>query len=323
MSFAPDRHSEILARLDTSGRVVSATLAEELGVSIDSIRRDLQELEAVGALQRVHGGAVRPLAGKARFLDRLEEDEPAREAVAARAAELITDGQLVAVGGGTTAVELARALRARAARHHPHVEPRRRARAARPRARHRRRARRAPGPRLADVVGAGTVEQLRAVRPDVCVVSPCWLDLEQGVTLRERAEAEVVRAMLERSRRVLVIATGGQARRDRALRRRRDRARRRARDRCAGGVPSTPRWGSRWCAVTARKAMYAVYAVFILNGFMFASWASRIPQVRDGLELNPQQLGLRAAGDRDRLADLDAARRPRHLPPRRRADGQP
>ena len=36
--------------------------------------------------------------------------------------------------------------------------------------------------------------------------------------------------------------------------------------------------------MTARKAMYAVYAVFILNGFMFATWASRIPQVRDGLE---------------------------------------
>lgn len=41
-----------------------------------------------------------------------------------------------------------------------------------------------------------------------------------------------------------------------------------------------------------RRAMYAVYAVFILNGFAFASWASRIPQVRDQLELTPQQLGL-------------------------------
>jgi fucose permease len=44
--------------------------------------------------------------------------------------------------------------------------------------------------------------------------------------------------------------------------------------------------------MTARRAMYAVYAVFMLNGFAFASWASRIPQVRDGLELNPQRLGL-------------------------------
>ena len=44
--------------------------------------------------------------------------------------------------------------------------------------------------------------------------------------------------------------------------------------------------------MTNRRAKHAVYAVFILNGFAFASWASRIPQVRDGLELNPQQLGL-------------------------------
>jgi predicted MFS family arabinose efflux permease len=44
--------------------------------------------------------------------------------------------------------------------------------------------------------------------------------------------------------------------------------------------------------MSPQRAMHAVYAVFILNGFAFASWASRIPQVRDGLELNPQQLGL-------------------------------
>src|SRR3954452_17575246 len=111
MHFAEERQAAILARLERDGRVVSAWLAEELDVSIDSIRRDLHELEAVGALQRVHGGAVRPLAGKARFLDRLEDQEPGREAVAARAATLIADDQLVAIGGGTTAVALARALR--------------------------------------------------------------------------------------------------------------------------------------------------------------------------------------------------------------------
>ena len=44
--------------------------------------------------------------------------------------------------------------------------------------------------------------------------------------------------------------------------------------------------------MSVRRAKYAVYAVFILNGFAFASWASRIPQVRDGLELDPQRLGL-------------------------------
>jgi fucose permease len=42
----------------------------------------------------------------------------------------------------------------------------------------------------------------------------------------------------------------------------------------------------------ARRATAAVYAVFILSGFAFASWASRIPQVRDALELTPRTLGL-------------------------------
>jgi fucose permease len=41
-----------------------------------------------------------------------------------------------------------------------------------------------------------------------------------------------------------------------------------------------------------RPATAAVYAVFILSGFAFASWASRIPQIRDALELTPRSLGL-------------------------------
>jgi hypothetical protein len=39
-------------------------------------------------------------------------------------------------------------------------------------------------------------------------------------------------------------------------------------------------------------AKWAVYTVFIANGFVLASWASRIPQVRDGLGVRPAGLGL-------------------------------
>jgi DeoR/GlpR family transcriptional regulator of sugar metabolism len=207
--FAQERQSAIIDRLERDGRVVSATLAAELAVSIDSIRRDLQELEAAGALRRVHGGAVRPLPGKPAFLDRLEDPEPAIDAVAARAARLVVDQQLVAIGGGTTAVALAKALRrdlratvltssldvALELRGHAQITVD------------------VLGGRLdrasQTLIGAGPVEQLRTVRPDLCVVSPCWLDLEQGVTLRDRAEADVMRAMIARSRRIVAIATAG------------------------------------------------------------------------------------------------------------------
>jgi len=204
--FSSERQAAILARLDRDGRVVSANLADELQVSPDSIRRDLQDLEAAGALQRVHGGAVRSLAGSPQSLERLQDDDPAKEVLARRTADLLADDQLIALGGGTTAVALARSLRrdlratvltssldvALALRTHPSMTVD------------------VLGGRLdrasQTLTGAGTVIELERTRPDVCVVSPCWVDLEHGVTLRERAEADVVRTMIERSRRVIAIA---------------------------------------------------------------------------------------------------------------------
>jgi DeoR/GlpR family transcriptional regulator of sugar metabolism len=204
--FSSERQAAILARLDRDGRVVSALLADELQVSPDSIRRDLQDLEAAGALQRVHGGAIRTLPSPAPFLERLEEDDPGKDAVARRAADLLADDQLIAIGGGTTAVTLARSLRrdlratvltssldvALALRSHPSTTVD------------------VLGGRLdkasQTITGADAVLQLGRVRPDVCVVSPCWVHLDHGVTLRERAEADIVRAMIERSKSVIALA---------------------------------------------------------------------------------------------------------------------
>jgi fucose permease len=41
-----------------------------------------------------------------------------------------------------------------------------------------------------------------------------------------------------------------------------------------------------------RRATRAVYGVFIASGFAFATWASRIPQIRDALDLSQSRLGL-------------------------------
>ena len=41
-----------------------------------------------------------------------------------------------------------------------------------------------------------------------------------------------------------------------------------------------------------RAGVRATYAAFIATGFAFATWASRIPQFRDRLGLDPSQLGL-------------------------------
>ena len=55
-----ERRQAILDRLASDGKVVAARLVEELGVSEDTVRRDLRELAGAGLVQRVHGGALPP-----------------------------------------------------------------------------------------------------------------------------------------------------------------------------------------------------------------------------------------------------------------------
>lgn len=209
-SFAPTRHDAIRRALATDGCVVSAELAQRLGVSMDTMRRDLAELEAAGHLQRVHGGAVPPAPGPRRFSDRLAANgagaDP-RDVIAALAAPLVRPGSVAAIGGGTSALALARALPddleatvvttspdvALALRDHPGVTVD------------------LLGGRLdrasSTVVGPETVAQVRALRPDVALVGACSADPAVGVTLREREEAHVVRAVLERSARRVLLAS--------------------------------------------------------------------------------------------------------------------
>ena len=43
---------------------------------------------------------------------------------------------------------------------------------------------------------------------------------------------------------------------------------------------------------SVERASIAVFAVFFLNGFNFATWAARLPAIRDGLDFSPAQMGL-------------------------------
>src|SRR3954469_5064728 len=198
----------ILRRLQTEGKVRASALSDELGVSLDTVRRDLAELAAAGALRRVHGGALPPASpGPSSFKERLPDDVAAKAAVAAAAVPLVRSGEVVALSGGTTILHLLHrlpdGLDATAVPTIPDIA-----------------VALADHPRLAvDVIGgrlhpqARTVtgpdagDAVRAVRPDVCVLSACSLHPVAGMTLRHREEAAVVRAMVERSARVVSLVT--------------------------------------------------------------------------------------------------------------------
>lgn len=55
-----ERHRKIIEWLERDGLVKSQELIQYLDASESTIRRDLQELEDLGTLERVHGGAKRP-----------------------------------------------------------------------------------------------------------------------------------------------------------------------------------------------------------------------------------------------------------------------
>ena len=56
--YAPERQQRILTMARAQGRVEVLALSEDLGVTTETVRRDLTALERRGALRRVHGGAL-------------------------------------------------------------------------------------------------------------------------------------------------------------------------------------------------------------------------------------------------------------------------
>ncbi|WMJ80168.1 DeoR/GlpR family DNA-binding transcription regulator [Clostridium sp. MB40-C1] len=102
--FAEERRELILSKVKLLGRVFVKDLAEECGVSIDTIRRDLTSMEEKGLLKRTHGGAV-PLSKVRRLpMDekiRYSEGTEHQNAVAKLASTYIEQGDTVFIGGAS------------------------------------------------------------------------------------------------------------------------------------------------------------------------------------------------------------------------------
>lgn len=111
------RHERILQILSSEGAIPVGELAAQLQVSEATARRDLTELERDGRLRRVYGGAIPHTDGKLDaerpFTEVATSDLPDRTAVAAQAAELVGDGDVVLLDIGTTTLELAKRLSGR------------------------------------------------------------------------------------------------------------------------------------------------------------------------------------------------------------------
>jgi DeoR/GlpR family transcriptional regulator of sugar metabolism len=210
--LSAERRQAILDALRRDGKVVAARLVGDLGVSEDTIRRDLRELAAHGLVQRVHGGALPPAPQPGSFAHRRETSADAKGALAEAAVAVLAQARVVLLDGSTTNLELARRLPADPPRtvltnsppiaaalaDHPSAEVvmiggrlRKRAQV---------------------TVGATAVDFVRTIRADAVVLGVCALHPESGLSTDDLEEAQVKRAMVASSADVIALATSDKLR---------------------------------------------------------------------------------------------------------------
>ena len=113
--FNVERKNTIATWLLERGRVNVAALAEALGVTKETIRRDLNELEKEGVAQRTHGGAVLAKGHEDSFGDlryglRQRFNVPGKKAIGRAAAELVHPGDTIFLDASSTCMYMGEAL---------------------------------------------------------------------------------------------------------------------------------------------------------------------------------------------------------------------
>lgn len=201
------RKQFILQRLAADGQVIAKDLAQEIGTSEDTVRRDLRELAQAGKLQRVHGGALPASVAVGDLQVRAQVSTDEKVALGRAGAAMIRPGQVVILDGGTTTLQLARqldpSLRATLVTHSPNVAV---ALAAHP---------------LIDIivlgghlfrhsmvnVGASVIDAASRLRADLYFMGATGVHPEAGLSTGDAEEAAVKRALHERAAETVVLAS--------------------------------------------------------------------------------------------------------------------
>lgn len=202
-----ERQNLILKRLEADGRVIAASLAQELAISEDTIRRDLREMAAAGLCKRVYGGALPAVSDAATLGERLTLKPERKEVLARAAVPLFKAGMTVFIDAGSTNLAIARALppglRLTVITNAPNVASalidRREIEVI------------LLGGKLdhrtGAVIGARAIADAAHFRPDIAVLGSCGFDAAAGISAEDFEEAEFKRAIAQRSRAVLAAIT--------------------------------------------------------------------------------------------------------------------
>ncbi len=199
-----ERQEFILREINLHNKVLTSDLCEAISVSEDTIRRDLSELADTGEIIKVHGGAL-SRSFHVSFQSNGVYSHDNKKHIAQKAVSLIKDGMFILTTGGTTIIELAKALpqhlratfftgslpAALEYIQHPTIEVI------------------FIGDRISKnskiTVGGDAITKIKQISADICFLGINAIDAEHGVTDNDWDVVQVKKAMIEASKKVVAL----------------------------------------------------------------------------------------------------------------------
>ena len=199
-----ERQEFILHQLNLHNKILCADLSTKMGVSDDTIRRDLQELAQEDKLIKVHGGALSKsfhTAFDRKMVYNLED----KHIIAQKTAALVQSGMYILTSGGTSILEFAKSLdtnlnatfftcslnAAIEFAHHPSIEV----------------------VMIGDKVskdsmlttGASAVQTIESIQADLCILGINSLDTQFGLSENDWEVVQIKKAMIKASKKTICI----------------------------------------------------------------------------------------------------------------------
>ena len=200
-----ERYAHILSTLEAEQKVTAATLSQALQLSEATVRRDLTDLDALGKLRKVHGGAI-PVTAPLSFQQRQDIRPEAKRTIAQKVLPLLANVRTMIIDAGTTNLALVKQFLpdltatcitnspaiAQQLAHYSGID-----------------VLLTGGTYVAHdetLVGPWAVQALQTVYADVCVLGVCSLHAQHGLTTDSLEQATVKQTMMQRASHTIALA---------------------------------------------------------------------------------------------------------------------
>ena len=201
-----ERQAYILHQVNVHNKVLSSSLCQDINVSEDTIRRDLQDLAEEGKVIKVHGGALSHSFNNVSYPSVNVYSYPQKKIIAQKAISLINDGMFVLTSGGTTIIELGRCLPPQLKAtfvsgsipavleymNHPNIDVI------------------LIGDKVSKnakiTIGGEAIARIKQLKVDLCFLGVNAIDIEHGVTDNDWDVVQIKKAMIESSKKVICLS---------------------------------------------------------------------------------------------------------------------